>query len=220
MNSSFLETRPELFPLFFIGIWFAATTLTGLLSGWYSLMREFPDREETEWLRLKNLTGTMGITHMRSVLHIAVCPSGLRICMMRVFGPFCRSFFVPWEQIQVEREQQLFRGKTAKLRFGNRLSASLGLPADVMDRLARASQGKWPEAGSFPVEDKSEVRRTILTQWAAATAVASLFFMVMPRLIIPGQVDFPPIPVAILFPAIVFGLGSFVRYRRRIGVAK
>ena len=41
---------------------------------------------------------------MQGILKIGVCPSGLRIGIMRAFGPFSRNFFVPWEEIKVERK--------------------------------------------------------------------------------------------------------------------
>jgi len=54
---------------------------------------------------------------MRSILNLDVCPSGLRVGMMRLFGVFCRDFFVPWDQISVVRKRRLF-WREAKLVFG------------------------------------------------------------------------------------------------------
>jgi len=214
MQPSILESQPELFPLFFLCLWFVVTTLLGLLSGWYALMRAFPDRDEAPLQRLVWLSGKMGIVSMRSVLTIAVCPSGLRITIFRLLGPFCRPIFVPWEQIQVGRERHFLMGDMAALRFGGWHGASLLLRAEVADRLARASNGNWPEAGVLPAPDKSRLRATILRQWALSTFAASMFFIFAPRLLAPDAAGFPPVAVAILFPAIVFGIAAVVRYCR------
>jgi hypothetical protein len=47
------------------------------------------------------------------------------------------------------------------------------------------------------------------------TALAAAFFIIAPRLATPKAAERPPIAVAILFPAIVFGIGAVVQYFRR-----
>jgi hypothetical protein len=73
--------------------------------------------------------------------------------------------------------------------------------------------GRWPEAESFPEEKHRDTLRRLLTQWAAITAIAALFFTLVPLAVAPTGVR-PPILVAILFPAIVFGAVTIVRYIR------
>jgi hypothetical protein len=215
MGNSILNSSLELLPVAFIGMWFFVTTTLGLFSRWYALMREFPDRDEAESIRLKGQSGTMSGVSMRGILNISVCPSGLRIGILRIFGPFCRNFFVPWDQIHVERKTRLW-GNTAKLQFGSPLVGWLRLSSNTADYLARSSLGKWPEAGSFPLDKKSNVLKTALIQWAIGTSAASLFFILVPRIVAPNAADYPPIAVAILFPAIVLGIASVVRYFGRI----
>ena len=68
-------------------------------------MEVYPDQSDEPILRLRGQSGTMGLgVGMNGVLILSVCPTGLRVGMMRVFGPFCRDFFVPWESIAVVRE--------------------------------------------------------------------------------------------------------------------
>jgi len=130
-----------LFPV----LWLAVATLLGLLSGWYFLMKRYPDRLQTPYLTLRWQSGSMGAAvGMRNVLVLSACPSGLRVGMFRIFGPFCRSFFVPWNEIRIRRSTVLFT-KMATLRFGDVPLGSLRIWASVADQLARASQGKWPE---------------------------------------------------------------------------
>jgi hypothetical protein len=132
------------FPIFFAAMWLAITTMLGFMSGWFALVAAFPDQPEIASLKMKGQSGIMGQipVSMRGVLDFAVCPSGLRIGINRIFGPFSRPLFVPWAAIGVERKRRLF-GEAAVLRFaGGRLT----IDAHLANRLAQASHGKWPEA--------------------------------------------------------------------------
>jgi L-asparagine transporter-like permease len=71
--------------------------------------------------------------------------------------------------------------------------------------------GYWPEEGPFPEEKRGDTFRRLLAEWAAITTLAALFFILVPLAVAPSGAR-PPIIVAILFPAIVFGLASIVRF--------
>lgn len=201
---------PIAFPLSFALLWFAITTLLGLISGWYSLMRRYPDHPQVALLTLKNQSGSLGSVGMRGVLRLGVCTSGLRIGLIRLFGPFCRDFLVPWQSISVSRKDRVL-WRTATLDFG---CGRLSLPAEVANRLARAAGNHWPEPGPFPEETDAAVRSRLLKQWLAATTFAAGFFIFVPLIAAPTG-ERPPIVVAILFPAIVFGAAFLVQYLRR-----
>ena len=51
----------------------------------------------------------------------------------------------------------------------------------------------------------------LLAQWAFLTVVGALFFTLAPLAVAPSG-DRPPLVVAILFPAIVFGAVAVVKY--------
>ena len=199
------------FPLFFVALWLAVTTILALLSGWFRLMAEYPDQSIEPILRLRGQSGSMGLgVSMRGILILSACPTGLRVGLMRVFGPFCSDFFVPWESIAVIRKTILFR-PLAKLQFGNPVVGTLTISAHAADRIARAATGRWPEAGPFPEEKRRDTFRRLLAEWAVATSFAALFFILVPLIVAPSG-SRPPILVAILFPAIVFGIVFVVRY--------
>lgn len=195
------------FPL----LWFAVTMILSFLSGWFRLMERYPDRDEIPVVTLANQSGSLGLVSMRGILKLSVCPSGLRIGMMRIFGPFCRNFFVPWSEITVERSDRVL-WKVAKLSFGQPSNGNLKVFAEVADRLARAAGSHWPEPGSFPQETVSQSLSRIVKQWVAMTGLAAAFFIIAPRLISPNAAAWPPIAVAILLPAIVFGIGAMLQY--------
>jgi hypothetical protein len=204
------------FPVFFALMWMSVTVLLGFLSGWYFLMRRFPDRPETPLQTFKNQSGSIGCVSARSILTLSVCPGGLRVGMMRIFGPFSKDFFVPWHEMSVIRKDR-FLWKAATVAFGNPPVGSLTLMAELADRLARVAGKSWPEPGAFPEETKPQASVRIFKQWLAVTALAAAFFILAPRLMAPNGTARPPILVAILFPAIVFGIGALVQYywRRR-----
>jgi hypothetical protein len=135
-----------LFPLFFIALALGIGSLIGLVSGWYSLASRYPDQPGEPVLKLRFQSGLMGRAraNLRNVLTLSACQLGLRVGMMRMFGPFCRDFFVPWQEIAVERSATLF-GQGARLTFGSPAVGSLFLSASVVDQLARAAGERWPE---------------------------------------------------------------------------
>ena len=135
------------FPVFFAALWVAITVLLGFASGWYALMRRYPDRSERPILHLRGQMGFMGSLNarFRGILRLSVCPSGLRVGVFRLFGPFCRDFFVPWEEISVTRAQWFLMGEMAIMTFGDPPHGKLAVTAAVAARLAKAAGDDWPE---------------------------------------------------------------------------
>jgi len=130
--------------------------------------------------------------------------------MMRLFGPFARDFFVPWGEIAVVRKTLLFWPR-AELRFGNPVVGRLSIRAHVADKLAHAAGEHWPEAGPIQEENRIDVIRRLLSEWAVRTGIAALIFTLVPLFYAPQQARLP-ILVTILFPAIVFGLAYIVKF--------
>ena len=207
MEGLIKQYSPFFFPVAFVLMWLMVTTILGFLSGWYVLMQRYPNRKDEALLKLGYQSGQMGLwVGMRGVLNVSVCHSGLRIGILRVFGVFCRDFFVPWEEISVRRRDR-FLWRAAELQFGHPAVGKLSISAHIADRLARSASGHWPEAGPFLQEANGQVFVGMVKQWAVTTFFAALFFTVVPRLASPrGTV--PPVSVSILFPAIVFGIGG------------
>jgi hypothetical protein len=139
------QTLPFLlFPVFFAVLWVAITALLGWMSGWHTLMERYPDKPEQPALKLTWQTGAMGIgVNYKNVLTLSPCPSGLRVGVMKFFGPFTRDFLVPWRDIKVKRSR-VFWLDVAELAFGPH--GKLTIAASVADRLAQAAGKNWPEA--------------------------------------------------------------------------
>jgi hypothetical protein len=129
---------------------------------------------------------------------------------MRIFGPFCRDLFVPWEEMAVTRKDRFF-WKSATLQFGNPIAGKLSIESHVADRLAQASRGRWPEQGPIEQQTNKAVASRLFKQWVLMTVLAATFFIVVPMIVFPNGVELP-IAVAILFPAVVFGIAGLVQY--------
>jgi hypothetical protein len=201
---------PLAFLLFFATMWLVVTTILSLVSGWYELMRRFPDRSDKPVLALANQSGKIGLVAASRILNLSVCPSGLRVGMMRIFGPFSRPFFVPWEELRVTRQEN-WMWRSARMEFGLPSVGDVTVAAELADTLARAAGSHWPEPGPFPVEVGGQAAARIFKQWLLVTACAATFFTVAPRIMNPRGTALP-IAVAILFPAIFFGVVSLVRF--------
>jgi hypothetical protein len=146
-------------------------------------------------------------------LRVEAWAFGLRFGILRIFGFFCQDFFVPWGEITVTR-RNLFLWRMAELRFGGRDFPKVKIPAALADRLAAAVPEHWPEALPPEPETKGRILRSVFLQWLASTTFASAFFILAPRLMSQGVAG-PPLAVAIVFPAVVFGLvAAFQAFRR------
>ena len=70
-----------------------------------------------------NGAGTPRIA-FNSVLMISICAEGLDVDIMRIFGPFCRAFFVPWEDMTFTARKTIF-GTVTDLSFGTPAVATM-----------------------------------------------------------------------------------------------
>src|SRR5262249_7842716 len=153
-------------------IWLTMSVILGFLSGWYSLMIIYPDRQDEVLLQAQDQSGSMGLwIGMSGILHISVCRSGLRIGILRIFGIFCRNFFVPWPEIRIQRKDY-FSGAAAELKFGNPAIGRLTIRASLADRLARSAKGHWPEPekpnleqGPFPRKTDKQFLARLTKRW-------------------------------------------------------
>lgn len=213
MNGLIERNFAVVFPIVFVSLWLTVTTILSVLSGWFRLMAKFPNQKMAPILHLRGQSGRMGRgVSMSGILTLGVCPAGLRVGIMRPFGPFCRDFLVPWDEIAVTRETRLL-WRVAKLQFGSPMIGRLSIPARVADRLARAAPGRWPESGPFPGESRRDAVRRLLIEWAFFTSIAAFFFTLVLLAVAPRE-GRPPILVAILFPAIGFGVMTIIRFVR------
>jgi hypothetical protein len=191
------------FIAFFGLVWLLVSVILGYSSGWYSLMRVYPDLPNEEALAvLSGESGMVGPVSMHGVLKLSPCRSGLRVGIMRLFGPFDRDFLVPWNTISVSRKAML-GWRYAELSFGT--NGRLRISDLLADRLWQIVPQSWPEKGvPQRITDKRMFRQYLL-QWLTLTTIASAFFIVAPRIAIPRSDGYPPLLVAVLFPAIVIG---------------
>lgn len=100
------------------GGWLALTSLLGVVSGWFRLQRHYKGPQERELRTLPAESGWMGGIEFRGCLVLAACPSGLRVAVWPLFGPFEKPFIVPWTEIRAQNVPALF-GAKVQLMFGD-----------------------------------------------------------------------------------------------------
>ena len=131
-----------IFPFFFAGLWLVITQVIGVMSGWYQMMAAYPDRPEAPIRRFAWQSANMGAgVSLGNILRVDVCPSGLRFGIVRLFGPFSRDFFAPWEEIAAT-PRRMFLVNVVELRFGGRDFPKLLIRAGLADRIAATAPGK------------------------------------------------------------------------------
>ena len=199
-----------LFPVFFVLFWLLTTSLLGLFSGWFQLQQQFPDNDDTPLLRLGGRSGTMSGVNFNGILTLAACRSGLRVGLWKIFGPFQRPFQVPWNEIEAEPVTRFLMPKM-RLHFGRPATRKLTISVRTWERLKAASQSvAAPSAATVT----RRLAGAFVAQWAAITILAGSFFYLAPRLLAPDAQPPPQMPLAVCFgfPAIVFGVATFIRF--------
>ena len=129
------------FSVFFAGLWFFIVTLIGLTSGWYGLLKRYPDSGETALKTLQYQTGRVGAARYNNILTLAACPGGLRVRVPKIFSPRGQNILVPWSELSTTRATLLFGIETVIVTFGG--SGKLQIYAKTAEELAAASGGRW-----------------------------------------------------------------------------
>jgi len=198
----------------FVFLWLFVCVILGYFSGWYSLMSAFPDRPYEEALAVFSAeSGMVGPVSMHGILKLSPCRSGLRVGITKLFGPFSKDFLVPWDAITVSRKATLGL-KYAELSLGTH--GKLRVRDLLADRLWQVVPQSWPEKGAPQPVTFKRVFRHYFLQWLIITTLAAAFFLIAPRIMGRGSGSYPPVIVAVLFPATVFGIfTAFQMVRKR-----
>jgi hypothetical protein len=198
------------FIAFFGLVWLLVSVILGYSSGWHSLMRVYPDLPNEQGLAIfSGESGMVGPVSMHGILKVSPCRSGLRVGIMRLFGPLSKDFLVPWNTISVSRKAML-GWRYAELSFGT--NGKLRISDLLADRLWQMVPQSWPEKGMPERITHKRVLRQYFLQWLSLTTIASVFFIVAPRIAIQRSDGYPPVLVAVLFPAIVIGAFCAFQY--------
>ncbi len=155
---------------------------------------------------------------LRNILTVEAYEQGLRVKIMRLFGPFSPPFFVPWKDIRIERKQGFFLGGTIFYFGDGGPFSKMGLEGDVADNLWRDAGELWPEKGPPPgPAPRGKILAGIFWRWLVYTSLAAAFFIIAPIMALPDKPEArPPILVAILFPAIAIGFFSVFEFFQKV----
>ena len=203
---------PYALPLFFVAMWLFATTMTGVLSGWFGLQQWYADDGgEEPLLTLRRQSGQMSMgVALNGCLALSAYPTGLGIRMWRLFGLFQKPLKVPWSEITAEPSRTFFV-PMVKLSLGQPANGTLKINANSWSRLVEAVRpvAKVPLPEVPPV-DNGATARAMVIQWAFISLIFGLFVYLSGHLQ-PGAG--PPL-IALVVPPIIFGIALFVRYAR------
>ena len=198
-------------PIFIVGLVFVAGWAMGAQSGWYGLMRLYPDRIEKPIRVFNGQTGWMnGGLSFNGILTLSVCPSGLRVSVPRIVGPFSLPYFIPWSDIRVYRLTEYFM-PAARMEFGEPAKGKLSVRVTTANRLARAAGKNWPEPGPFPFETTGHILAGVILQWAALSVIGAAFLTVLPRVFAPAA-PFLPLPISLGVPALIMGVVACIQF--------
>lgn len=208
MSSSGPDFWP-FFPLLFVGLWLVIGMTLSALAGWYGLASAFPNRKERAIRTVRFQSGSMGLgVSFNGILTLSACPSGLRVAVWRMFGPFSKPFLVPWSQINATETRRFFIIRT-RLGFGSPEVGRLTLEPAAWLKLRQASPGWDSSQDLLPATANAHLLQTLLIQWAAFTAIAGAFFYLAGHQMQGGGLS---AAMCFGFPAVLFGIGQGFRY--------
>lgn len=185
-----------------VALFFTGWTI-GAQSGWYSLMRLYPNKDEQPIKVFQGQSGWMNGLSFNGILVLSVCPSGLRVSVPRIFGPLSEPYFIPWGDIRVYRKIEYFM-PAARMEFGEPSKGALSVRAATANRLARVAGKNWPEAGPFPIESTSHILASVILQWVALSVIGAIF-LVFVSVVFKPAAPYLPLPFALGAPALVMG---------------
>ncbi len=142
-----------LFAVAFPAIWLGVTALLAEIGGWNRLQRVFPDQSdasvvESLGFRSAQLGHPLAGVSYSGVLTFDVCNTGLRIRVWKLFGPFCKPLFLPWNSFRTE-PYHWFIWDACRMRWGPRTRDSMIIYRRLAEAIAVASDGKFgaPDQG-------------------------------------------------------------------------
>jgi len=204
---------PYLFPIFFAAIWVGASTILGWMSGWFNLQQWYPEPTGEPLLKLRGQSGSMGLgVALNGVLRLTAYPAGLGVGIWRVFGPFQRTFLVPWSEIGVEESRSFFT-PMVKLSFGNPPNGRLKISMRSWSKLvAAAKPATTAPLPAAPEVSRAAVARRMFLEWLVLTTIGATFFLVVSHAWDSDETI--PVAFCIGLPAIMFGISQLIRFAR------
>jgi hypothetical protein len=171
------------FLITFAVFWTIICSVLGAFAGWYGLAEAYRDRDERAFLKIGFQSAAMGSglkVSMGGILTFSACPSGLRVSIWRVFGPFSKPFLVPWAEVRARRQKgPILFG--AVLTLGHPQIGSLVINARTWNRLAKSARDHDIQIEPIARLSMRQLVVAILLQWAIAAAFLSFFLFSMIR---------------------------------------
>lgn len=134
----------------FAVLWIATTALLPHFMGWVTLEKLAPDKDPSELgspldtLRFQGLylgKGKLGASY-RGCVTFEVYADGLRVSIWKLFAPFSKPIFIPFEAMQTE-EARVFTFRTTRMKIGPGGEYWMTLGPGTAKSIASASNGAF-----------------------------------------------------------------------------
>jgi hypothetical protein len=140
--SELLESNPEFFPIFFLGMWVAICLLISRFGGWARLSESYTDRSRFSGEKNHFQSFSMGLASYGSCATIGVNRSHLFLGVMWIFRIGSPNLFIPYADIVGREVKRFFFGRV-HLTFNKAPGVTLKLSRRQADRIELASGGAW-----------------------------------------------------------------------------
>lgn len=142
---------PVVFPVLFVGMWLAVTTVLAKVAGHMALLARFPPADEPTQATFRWASGAMRGVRFNNALHVGLGSRGLHLAPNALFRPILRRGIpcVPWQEIRLVRRQP--DGVAAWFRGSELEIPAVGVGFTLMGAAGRAVERKL-STGQTPAE--------------------------------------------------------------------
>ncbi|MGH6962168.1 MAG: hypothetical protein ACREE7_16935, partial [Dongiaceae bacterium] len=128
------------FPVFFVGLWCAATYLLAILSGWRRLGAHYAAEIPISGQRFRFRSAKSGLVRYNSCLNFAAAPEGLYIWLLFPFRLGSSPLLVPWPDVSATPTREWMFSFIA-LTFVREPGIRFRIATALGEQIAAASRG-------------------------------------------------------------------------------
>jgi hypothetical protein len=101
-NPALIALLVLLGPVFFLGLWFAVTSILARVGGWSKLAQHYRTFDEFGGVPYRFQFGYLGFVRYKGVLTFGADAKGMYLAVLVLFRPGHPPLLVPWGQLSVE----------------------------------------------------------------------------------------------------------------------
>lgn len=129
-----------LFPVFFVGLWCAATYLLALMSGWRRLAAHYTAELPLGGQCFRFRSAKSGLVRYNHCLNFAATPAGLYLWLLLPFRLGSPPLLVPWADLSATPVREFLMNAIA-FEFARAPSVKMRISTRLGEQIAAASRG-------------------------------------------------------------------------------